>query len=352
MKQFAAQTGVLPLARWLAIPRSSYYYKPHPGPRGMKPSTTTLFRGVAVDNEVVVEEIRKIFQGPYTAYGYHQTTDELRELGYHINDKKVYGLMDRNHLLLGKKIRTKGRRQYVKFRRINARRPMEHLCLDIKYVWVAGESRWYQLLSIMDVYSRFILIWAMKPSLRQNDVIGLMRKLHLLYGLRSVTIRNDNGSQFLAHKVREYLRDLEAIQEFTHVSTPQENAYIESFHSIMQRELIDRYQFESFYEAKTRVDHYMWWYNYKRRHESIGNITPSKKWAQGMTGQTVKQLQKAAGMLLSKPVNSNEKINFCLPPGLILDAGRSEGNPRLNGDRIKTGHYKHLSEKTVQLIGG
>jgi len=352
MKQFASQAGITNLATWLRMPRSSYYYKPHPGPRGMKPSTTTLYKGVEVSNDAVVEEIRKIFQGPYTTYGYHQTTDELRELGYHINDKKVYGLMDRNHLLLGKKIRTKGRRQYVKFRRIHARRPMEHLCLDIKYVWVAGESRWYQLLSIMDVYSRFILIWTIKPSLRQNDVIGLMRKLHLMYGLKSVTIRNDNGSQFLAHKVRQYLQQLEAQQEFTHVSTPQENAYIESFHSIMQRELIDRYQFESFYEAKKHMENYMWWYNYKRRHASIGNVTPSKRWAQGMTGQTVKQLAKAAELLMSRPANSIEKLNYCLPPGLSLDMGHSADYLRLNGDRSQAGHYNNLSQKTVQLIGG
>jgi putative transposase len=340
------------LAEWLSLPRSSYYYKPHPGPRGLKPSTTTLHKGIAVSNEMVVEEIRNILQGPYTAYGYHQTTDELRELQYHINDKKVYRLMDENHLLLGKKIRTKGKRQFVKFRRIHARRPLEHLCLDIKYVWVHGEGRWYYLLSVMDVYSRFILIWTLKASLRQNDVIDLMRKLHLMYNLKSVIIRNDNGSQFIAHKVRQYLQQLEAQQEFTHVSTPEENSYIESFHSIMQRELIDRYQFESYYESKQHMEKYMWWYNYKRRHQSIGNITPCKKWAQGMTGHTVKQLNQAAELLMSRPANTTEKINYCLPPGLSLDMRSSADYLCLTGDRSSDGHYNNLSEKTVQLIGG
>ena len=352
MKQYSEHIPVSELSKWMNYPRSSFYYKPHPGPRGIKPSTTTLCKGESVSNEVVIEKIKSILSGPYTAYGYHQTTDELREWGFKINDKKVYRLMDENRLLLGKKIRTKGKREFVKFRRIQARRPLEHLCLDIKYIWVHGDKRWYYLLSVMDVYSRFILIWILQPSVRQHDVIDLMRKLHLMYNLKSVSIRNDNGSQFIAHKVRAYLKLLEARQEFTHVATPEENAYIESFHSIMQRELIDRHQFESYYEAKTHMEKYMWWYNYLRRHQQIGNVTPCKKWAQGMTGATIKQLLKADELIVSRPANSTEiKIKY-LPPGLSLDSINSVAYLRLMGDQVSGEHYTNLIEKNVQLIGG
>jgi len=101
---------------------------------------------------------------------------------------------------------------------------MEYLSLDIKYIWrgrpaVQGESRWYYQLAIMDVYSRRILCWILQGSVRQADVIALMRWLDLSFGLKGVIIRNDNGSQFIAHKVREALQLLEAEQEFTHVVT-------------------------------------------------------------------------------------------------------------------------------------
>lgn len=352
MKAYRNQVPVYQLSGWLNFPRSSFYYQPHPGPRGIKPSTTTLCMGEVVSNEEVVEKIKSILSGPYTAYGYHQTTDELREWGYKINDKKVYRLMNENHLLLGKKIRTKGRREFVKFRRVQAKRPLEHLCLDIKYIWVQGEGRWYYQLSIMDIYSRFILIWILQPSIRQNDVVDLMRKLHLMYNLKSVTIRNDNGSQFIAHKVRAYLKQLEAKQEFTHVATPEENSYIESFHSIMQRELIDRHQFDSYYDAKQHMEKYMWWYNYLRRHERIGNITPCRKWAQGMTGAAIKQLKKADGIMLSRPANSIEiEINY-LPPGLSLDSISSADYLRLMGEQVCAKHYTNLNQNIVQQIGG
>ena len=77
--------------------------------------------------------------------------------------------------------------------------------------------------------------------------------------LNGVIIRNDNGSQVLANQVRSFLIQLEAKQEFTHVATPEENSYIEAFHSILQRELIERFEFSSFYEAKQHLEKYMQW---------------------------------------------------------------------------------------------
>ncbi len=65
--------------------------------------------------------------------------------------------MKENNLLLGKVIQTTGKREFAQFRRIQATKPLEYLCWDIKYIWVQGEGRNYYLLSVMDVYSRRIL---------------------------------------------------------------------------------------------------------------------------------------------------------------------------------------------------
>ena len=188
--------------------------------------------------------------------------------------------MDEEHLLLGKVIKSKGKRIWVQFRKVQASRPMEHLCLDIKYVWVHGESRWYYQLSIMDIFSRKIIHWILQRSVRKQDVINMFRELHLQYDLKGVIIRNDNGSQFIANALRRALMEMEARQEFTHVATPEENAYIESFHSIQQRELFSRYEFLSYYEAKTHIRAYMHWYNNVRKHKNLGRITPQQKWDQ------------------------------------------------------------------------
>lgn len=94
---------------------------------------------------------------------------------------------------------------------------MEQSCMDIKYVHIHGQNRNALLLTVLDVYTRSIL--------DQHQV-------------NTVTLRNDNGSQFIAHAVREYLREKQVVQEFIHVATPEENCFIEAYHSIIHRELL------------------------------------------------------------------------------------------------------------------
>jgi transposase InsO family protein len=274
-----------------------------------------------LSDDLVVERIRQILSKPYCCYGYHNVTDDLKQEGYAIGDKKVYRIMSDENLLMGKTIVCKGKREFVKFRRIVASKPMEYLCLDIKYIWVKGESRWYYLLSIMDVYSRRILEWVFQKNVRQIDVVNRFRLLHLRYNLKGVIIRNDNGSQFLASSVRQTLRQMEARQEFTHVATPEENSYIEAFHSIMQRELIDRYEFESYYEAMYHIKAYMKWYNEERKHGSLGRRKPQQVWDQYFGGSSLKQRDRALSEPLSRPAdrplcisldNGGENAYLCL----------------------------------------
>ena len=130
----------------------------------------------------------------------------------------------------------------------------------------------------MDIYIRRILDWIFRSSIRKIDVIKMISRIDLTHGLKGVPVRNDNGSQFIANKVRYYLRYLEANQEFTHIATPEENSYIVAFHSILEREVIKRFDFESYYEAKRTLAAYMDHYNNKRKHGSLKRKTPMQKW--------------------------------------------------------------------------
>lgn len=267
------------LCNWLSLAHSVYYYRSSSGKRGAKPSRYTLMRdGTQVSNAHVVEDIRQALSREFCCYGYHNITDDLRDLEYIINHKKVYRLMDENNLLLGKSIRATGKREFVKHRKIDASFPMEYLCLDIKYVWVEGEKRNYYLLTILDVFTRKAVEQIFQRSIRKMDVINLFRRINSQYGIKGVKVRNDNGSQFIANDVKQFLRSAEAKQEFTHIATPQENAYIEAFHSIVEREVIQRFEFSSYYEAKLTFEAHLHWYNNVRKHGQIGKITPQQKW--------------------------------------------------------------------------
>lgn len=65
-------------------------------------------------------------------------------------------------------------------------------------------------------------------------------------------------------------------QEFTHVATPEENAYIEALHSNVQREVVERYEFESIYHAQMIFSRYYEWYNNHRKHGSLGRKSPEQ----------------------------------------------------------------------------
>jgi len=251
------------LLSWVNLSGSVYYYKNRDGKRGAKPSTHTYkLDGSMVENQVVIEEIKDIISQEFCCYGYENVTGELRKLDYYINEKKVYRLMDEQNLLLGKVIRTSGKRRFVQHRKISATYPMEYLCLDIKYIYVHGDKRNYYLLTILDVFSRKTVDQIFQKSIRQMDVINAFRRIQQEYGIKGVTIRNDNGSQFIANSVKQYLRAAEANQEFTHNRQhPKKNSYIEAFHSIVQREVVDRYEFDSFYHAKHTLAAHRSWYD-------------------------------------------------------------------------------------------
>ena len=77
-------------------------------------------------------------------------------------------------------------------------------------------------------------------------MLGQILAKHKVEG---ITLRNDNGSQFIATVIREYLQEQGVNQEFTHVATPEENSFIEAYHSLLERTIEQRYEFESIYEA-------------------------------------------------------------------------------------------------------
>lgn len=293
-------TTITDLCQWVNIPKSVFYYQPGIGRPGAKPSTHTYkISGEQVTNEFIVDEIKQILSREFANWGYEITAGILKR-EYIINEKKVYRLMDENNLLLSKSIKTTGPRTFVKFRTVEASYPMEYLSMDIKYVWVHGEKRNYYLLSVIDVYSKRLLHHTLKASIRKKDVIDFLKTLGNKIEIKGVIIRNDNGPQFIANLVKNFLRLAEVRQEFSHPATPEENCYIEAFHSILENAVIQRFEFESYYDAKTIIDRFIEEYNNYRPHRSIGMITPMQKWDQGMVESSAVKQQNMRAML-SRP---------------------------------------------------
>ena len=160
-------------------------------------------------------------------------TGELRELHWIINHKKVYRLMKEHRLLYGPRIwPTPFKREFIRFRTVRPACPLQYLSMDIKYVHVHGTGRSALLLTVIDIYSRKVLIHMMRYNIKKGDVLVMLSLMLLEYKAEAMTLRNDNGSQFIAGAVRQYLKEKGIYQEFSHVATPQDNAYIEPIQKI------------------------------------------------------------------------------------------------------------------------
>ncbi len=364
IKQYQYTATVKELCQWTMFARSNYYYQPSDGKRGFTPSLTTLKTdGSCVNNTVVVDEIKSILSGEFVCYGYQKVTVVLKNKAYIINHKKVYRMMDENNLLLGKVIKTTGKREWVKHRKIEAVKPMEYLCLDIKYLWVDGDKRYYYLLTIIDVYSRKVIEWILQRSVKKIDVINLFRKIHLEHGIKGVNIRNDNGSQFIANDVRQFLRAAEAKQEFTHIATPEENSYIEAYHSILQTEVVERFEFTGYYDAKLTIAAYVDFYNNNRIHSGINYKTPQQVWNQ----HALEMLNKKSNFDLSGEAetgNAGEQpVRNTLMDGDKLEGAKysAPSSPKenlslsefpLKNSTQKMENNLNLLKNSVQLLGG
>lgn len=266
----------------VGIVSSSYYRMPSNGKKGNKASKETFHNTQGfVSQNIVIASVKKILEHEFIDCGYRLMTSYLTRDGYTINHKKLYRIMKEEGLLkLDNRIDRSGSgRKFVKFRKVHTARPLQCLEMDIKMVWIPSVGKNAYLLSVIDVHSRRILKDYFSFNIKQNNVIELLSELFEDYNYpNSVVIRSDNGSQFIAKKVREYLELIGVQQEFTHIATPEENAHIEAYHGILKKEVFRRFDYQYFGEIEQILKRYVIFYNNRRLHGLLGRITPMEKW--------------------------------------------------------------------------
>ena len=276
-KQFMARgAGKAFVLSQVDLSRSTYHYRPRDGKRGRKPPGHTLkINAASVPDAELKREIGELLSRDFVRYGYTKVTHHLKGRGYLINRKKVYRLMREEGLLLPRRGRSSAKRTLVGGARVNPDRPLRLLEMDIKYLYVHGEATNAYLLTVLDTFSRRALGYRLGKKMRKREVRGLLEEvLEALPALEGMVVRCDNGSQFIAGMVREYLKERGIRQEFTHVGTPEENAHIEAFHSILEAEVERAYEFDTFAELEEAIARYFRFYNSERIHSSLGYMSP------------------------------------------------------------------------------
>ena len=187
--------------------------------------------------------------------------------------------------LLKEKIKADSEKHYVRYRTVIPERPLHVLEMDIKMVWLVEHRRHAYILNIIDTFTRMVVYWSVGYQMRQNQVIQAWKQVieehlqahDLLKEDLHVELRTDNGPQFSAQSVKEFLRENHIHQTFTHPYTPEENGHVESFHNILKRAL-GKHPFWSLEELENRLAAFYKTYNERRIHASTANLSPLLFW--------------------------------------------------------------------------
>jgi len=174
------------------------------------------------------------------------------------------------------------------------KKPHEDWMIDITYIPIQSVD-WY-LIVLLDVYSRYILGWELSSSMTWREIQRVVDFAIEDLGLRNSAekprLHNDNGSQLKAKKLRQWLREMGVLQDFSRPKVPEDLAVLERFMRTVKQGEVYPGEYVDQYEARNGISQFIDYYNHRRPHQSLGYVTPHDMLtgkAQEVIGQRKKQ---------------------------------------------------------------
>lgn len=231
----------------------------------------------------IKKEIQKIYDKSKQNYGAPKITQELRKSGETIAERTV-----------GKYMREMGiKAQWIKpwitttrnsdfsdelknvlDEQFNPERPNAVWCTDITYIWT--QDGFVYLNRIMDLFARKIIAWTLSETMEVSSVIETINKAKAYRETDMPSIiHTDRGSQYVSSDWREATSKMQRSYSLT--GYPYDNAYIESFHSLIKREWLNRFRILNYNHAYRLVFEYIeTFYNTVRIHSHCCYVSPDE----------------------------------------------------------------------------
>ena len=211
----------------------------------------------------------------YGRYGYRRVAGMLQAEGFRANHKRVERLWRWEGLKVPQK-QPKRRRLWLNDGSCVRLRPA-HRNHIWSYDFVASrthDGRPLRILTIIDEYTRESLAVDVGRRLSSNDVLDRLAELFLSRDLPDY-IRSDDGPEFTARIVRDWLAELGIRTLFIEPGSPWENGYCESFNGKLRDELLKVEIFDTLLEAQVLAERWHKHYNTVRPHSSLGYVPPA-----------------------------------------------------------------------------
>ena len=213
----------------------------------------------------------------YGRYGYRRITALLRAEGWIVNHKRVERIWREEGLKVPAKQPKRGR-LYLNDGSCIRLRP----CFK-NHVWSYDfvsdrlhNGKRIRMLTVIDEYTRKCLAIRVGFSLKSDDVLDTLSTLFITEGVPGY-IRSDNGSEFTAKSLREWIGSIGVKTAYIEPGSPWENGYNESFNGKLRDELLNGEMFYSLKEAQVLIEQWRRHYNEVRPHSSLGYRPPAPK---------------------------------------------------------------------------
>ena len=233
--------------------------------------------------ETMKKKIHTIYNDSKQNYGAPKITQELRKSGETIAERTV-----------GKYMREMGiKAQWIKpwttttrdsdfsnellnilDEQFNPERPNAVWCTDITYIWT--QDGFVYLNCVMDLFARKIIAWTLADTMEVSTVIETINKAKARRNTDlPLIIHSDRGSQYVSNAWREATESMQ--RSYSHSGYPYDNACIESFHSLIKREWLNRFNIRNYSHAYRLVFEYIeTFYNTVRIHSHCDYMSPDE----------------------------------------------------------------------------
>ncbi len=210
----------------------------------------------------------------YGRYGYRRIAALLRDAGWHVNDKRIERLWRREGLKVPRKQPQKGRLWLNDGSCVRLRPQYRDHVWSYDFVHHrTDDGRSFRTLNIIDEYSRECLAIRVKRKLNSTDVIDTLTDLFIIRGIPAY-IRSDNGPEFVAKKVQDWIEVRRIGARFIEPGSPWQNGHNESFNGVFRDGCLNRWLFESLREARESSEAWLHEYNVEQPHGSLSGRSP------------------------------------------------------------------------------
>ena len=192
----------------------------------------------------------------YGRYGYRRITALLRNAGWSVGKDRVQRLRLNDGSCV--RLRPEHRKHVWSYDLVSAR---------------THDGRTLRLLTLLDEYTRECLAIRVERRMGSLEVIETLSEVMLWRGIPE-HIRSDNGPEFVARKLRQWLGNLGTGRLYIEPGSPWENGYGESFNGKLRDECLNGEIFYSLQEAQIVMEQWREEYNTRRPHSAPGAGNP------------------------------------------------------------------------------